>query len=160
MGEPIFKIEYLADRPALEPDLVRWYADAWAPWYGPGGAGDAASDLAACRNRDAIPLCLVALDENDQPVGTAALKSDSVGAETGSGPWLAALLVTPAERGKGIATALVARLEFEAERLGSSKIYTSTETAGRILTRRDWKKIGHTSSLRGQIDVYRKNLLS
>ena len=73
---------------------ARWY-------YGPGGPGDAEGDLAACRGRGALPICLVALNTNGDVLGTAALKTESVGGEIGAGPWLAALLVGKDHRGKG-----------------------------------------------------------
>ena len=45
----------------------------------PNGPGDAKSDLAACRSRDELPICLVALSMDGEVLGTAALKSESVG---------------------------------------------------------------------------------
>ena len=149
------RIVHLAEAPEAAPTLARWFVAEWAPWYGPGGAGDAEADLAACRSREALPICLVALSDGGDVLGTAALKTDSVGSELGVGPWLAAILVGPAHRRRGVGSALVAAIEGEAARLGFAAIYTSTDAAAAMLERRGWQAFGTTRSLRGPITVYR-----
>ena len=100
-----FRIVQLADAPDALPTLARWFVAEWAPYYGPGGPGDATADLEGCRNRDALPIALVALDDDGAVVGTAALKAESVGSEQAAGPWLAAFVVgrgaSPARRRHG-----------------------------------------------------------
>ena len=130
---------------------ARWY-------YGPGGPGDAESDLAACRGRGALPICLVALNTNGDVLGTAALKTESVGGEIGVGPWLAGLLVGKDHRGRGVGTALVEAIEQEALRLGFASIYTSTDSAAATMERRGWQALGSADSLRGPVAVYRRRV--
>lgn len=154
----IFRIAHLIDAPEAAPTLAQWFVDEWTPWYGPEGPGDAEADLAACHGRDVLPICLVALDTDSGVLGTAALKSESVGSETGAGPWLAALLVGRDHRGRGVATALVEAIENEARRLGYEWIYTSTDAAEDIMERRGWQVNGTTQSLRGPITIYRRYL--
>ena len=149
------RIVHLADAPEVLPTLIDWFVDEWTPWYGPGGGGDAANDLASCLNRDEIPLALVALDASEEVLGTAALKPESVGSETGSGPWLAALLVDREHRHRGIGTALIEAIEAEAWRLGFASLYTSTDVAESLLRRRGWQAVGTAESLRGTITIYR-----
>ncbi|MGI9412267.1 MAG: GNAT family N-acetyltransferase [Hyphomicrobiales bacterium] len=72
------------------------------------------------------------------------------------GPWLAAFLVGQAHRGQGIGTALVKGIEDEAKRLGIGAIYTSTDSAGGLLERLDWRSFGDTHSLRGPVEIYCK----
>ena len=120
--KPNFRIAHLIDAPGAAPVLARWFVAEWGPWYGPGGDGDAEADLAACRVRDALPLCLVALGPGDVVLGTAALRDESVGSELGVGPWLAGLLVAPEHRGRGVGAALVAAIEGEAANLGFAAI--------------------------------------
>ncbi len=148
-------IVHLLEAPELAPTLVRWFIEEWTPWYGPDGPGDAETDLAACRSRDELPICLVALNMDDEVLGTAALKSESVGSEFGVGPWLAAVLVGKDHQGKGVGTALVKAIEEEATRLGFDSIYTSTDTAEGILERRGWQAFGTTESIRGPVTIYR-----
>ena len=148
------RIVHLVDVPGVATTLAGWFIEEWRPWYGPDGPGDAERDLAACASRDALPFCLVALD-GDKPLGTAALKADSVGSELGFGPWLAAFLVETAHRRRGIGSALAAAIEAEAARLGFDAIFTSTDTAKGLLRRRGWQPCGTTQSLRGPVEIYR-----
>lgn len=152
---PPIRIVHLLEVPDIRPILERWFVEEWMPWYGPDGPGDARSDLAACHRLNDLPICLIALDGNNTPLGTVALKSDSVGSELGLGPWLAAMLVNKDHRGKGVGTALVQAIEEEAARLGFVAIYTSTDTAIGILERRGWKSLATTESIRGPLTVYR-----
>ena len=153
------RIVALADAPAAAAVLADWFIEDWTPWYGPGGDGDAAADLAACCRRDALPLALVALDRDGAVLGTAALKAEPVADEPGPGPWLAALLVGPDHHGRGIATKLVAAIEAEARRLGYREIYTSTNAADRIIAGRGWQAVDTAGSLRGPLTVYRRVLV-
>ncbi len=153
-----FRIVHLLETPKAAPTLVRLFVEEWSPWYGPDGLGDAESDLAACCSRNQLPICLVALDMDDEVLGTAALKSESVGSELGVGPWLAAFLVGKDQQGKGVGTALVEAIEEEAVRLGFKSIYTSTDTAEGVMERRGWHASGSTESLKGPITVYRRQV--
>ena len=153
------RIVHLVDAPEALPALVQWFIEEWAPWYGPGGDGDAEADLAACDSRDALPICLVALDGEGGVLGTASLRAESVGAELAPGPWLAAILVGKAHQGRAIGTALAAAIEDEARRLGFAAIYTSTDAAEGIMQRRGWQRIGTTMSLRGDVAVFRRRVL-
>ncbi len=152
------RILHLLEAPAAKPQLVRWFVEAWAPWFGPGGQGDAEADLAACADRDRLPLCLLALDGEDKPLGTAALKQESLGSELGYGPWLAALLVAPEHRGRGIGRALIEAIVAEARRLGHQALYTSSGLPPGRLWPRGWRPVGESQSLRGDITVYRLDL--
>lgn len=158
--EQTFRIAYLSDAPEVLPVLVRWFVQEWAPWYGPDGPGNAEHDLKAYCNRHDLPIGLIALSSENHVLGTATLKSESVGSELDVGPWLAAVLVGENHRGEGIGSALVEAIETEAQRFGFDALYTSTDTAGSILTRRHWEEFGITDSLRGPVIIYRKQFHS
>ena len=149
------RIDHLSQVPDAAETLERWFISEWMPWYGPEGEGDAKCDLAECSSRDALPLCLVARSSDGELLGTASLKAESVGSELGVGPWRAAVLVAKQHQGRGVGTALVAAIEKEGARLGFDSLYTSTDTADRILQRRGWRAIGGTDSLRGPVTIYR-----
>ncbi|MEE9586964.1 MAG: GNAT family N-acetyltransferase [Hyphomicrobiaceae bacterium] len=148
------RLDLLADVPEAIDVLERWYVEEWEPWYGPTGQGDARADLTASLSRNNLPICVVALNANDEVLGTASLKNDSVGSECGVGPWLAAVLVRSEHRGNRIGTQLVEAIEKEAVRLGYSQIFTSTDTAQSILKRRGWVPFGTANSLRGPLTIY------
>lgn len=150
------RFRHLCEVPEAASTLEQWFIAEWEPWYGPDGAGDAASDLAACRSRNDLPICLVALNAENEVVGTASLKHESAGSEHGVGPWLAAVLVGKTHEGQGIGTELVAAIEGEAARLGFETIYTSTESAKGIMQRRGWQPFATTETLRGNATVFRK----
>lgn len=152
------QIAHALDRAKLIPTLVEWFIAEWEPWYGAGGDGDAKADLAACSDRDALPVCLVALGPDDSLLGTVALRATSVGSELGFGPWLAGLLVETTQRGQGIGSALVAAIEDEAARLGYDAIYTSTDSAEGLMRQRGWTPVGSAPSLRGDTTVFRCDL--
>lgn len=148
-------IALLIDRPAALADLAALYVAEWTPWYGPNGAGDAEADLAACLNRATLPLAVVAQGPDGRVLGTAALKNESLGAELGYGPWLAAVVVDPACRGRGIGSALIAAVERQARTLGFAALYTSTDTARSLVERRGWTPLRRTlPSLRGPVWLY------
>lgn len=152
------KICHLIDVPQAVPVLAAWFVEEWRPYYGPDGPGDAEDDLRACMRKDALPICLVALDDQGDVLGTAALKHVSVGSDVADGPWLAAFLVGQAHRDRGVGTALVGAIEDAARDLGFDSVYTSTDGAGGIVERCGWRLVGDTQSLRGEVGVYCKTL--
>ena len=152
------RIAHLIEHPFAIPVLTRWFMDEWSPWYGPEGPGDAKRDLEECSRDDALPICLIALSGNKTVLGTGTLKAKSVGSKRSDGPWMSALLVSKDHRGKGIGTALIAAIEKEAQRLGFSSVYCSTNTAENTLQLRGWKADGTAETLRGPVPVYRLKL--
>ncbi len=152
------RIVPLAEVPDKIAELARWFVAEWEPYYGDDGPGDAMDDLAACCNRDALPIAFVALDAEGEPLGTAALKAESVGSKSGQSPWLAALLVDPDQRRCGVGTVLVAAIEAEARRMGFDALYVSTDAGENIVRKRGWQPLDTVSSLRGPITVYRCDL--
>ena len=152
------RIAHLIEPPFVIPVLTQWFMDEWTTWYGPGGSGNAKQDLEECSRRDALPICLIALSENGTVLGTGTLKSKSTGSKRSDGPWMSALLVSKNYRGKGIGTALIEAIEKEAQRLGFSSVYCSTNTAENTLQRRGWEADGTAETLRGPVPVYRLKL--
>ena len=150
-----YEIVYLADARDSIPALADLFVEEWAPYYGPGGPGDATADLEECCNIDSVPLALVAMSGEGTVLGTAALKSGSVGDDLCDGPWLAALVVVPGHRGAGCGSALIAAIERRAKHLGYPGLACSTDAGEKILRRRGWTHIGHSDSLRGSVPVYR-----
>ncbi len=88
----------------------------------------------------------------------AALKEGSVGSKPGQSPWLAAFLVGPQYRRRGVGTLLAAAIEEEARRLGFDALYISTDAAENIVKKRGWARLETVPSLRGPITVYTKRL--
>ncbi len=153
------RIYFLADDPERwVPPLERLFVDEWQPYYGAGAPGDAAADLRACCNRLHLPVALVAVNRAGEAIGAVALKEDSVGSQPGQSPWLAAFVVEPAWRGRGIGTRLVASIEVVASALGFEAVYVSTDVTAGIFSYRGWRRIGSATSLRGILNVFRLDL--
>lgn len=130
----------------LRPDLCEFFAEQfeteWPGWYGPDGKGDATMDLLAFANRDgALPVGVVALDDDGLPVGIAALRATSIDSYSHVGPWATSGYVIPEKRRAGIGSSLLTALVEEARRLGLSSIYCATATAVSLLEREGWNLI-------------------
>jgi GNAT superfamily N-acetyltransferase len=149
------RIVPLVDAQFAVPGLARWFVEEWRRYYGPDGPGDAEADLMASASRDRLPVAVVALDDEDRILGTAALKAVSAGGDIAPGPWLAPLLVGPEHRGRRVATALIAAIKRHARELGFSELFVSTAIPGGLFERRGGQRFGATGSLRGDVIVYR-----
>ena len=73
-----------------------------------------------------IPLSLLALADRE-PAGTVNLIQSDSKSRPDLHPWLAALVVVPKHRGKGIGSALCRALVAEAKRLGVSDLFLGTD---------------------------------
>lgn len=137
----VLTISPLALHRDLVPLLASWFVEEWPDWYGPGGRGDAVADLTAfATSQSTLPIGLIAFDEND-PVGVAALKPESLPTHRHLCPWAAAGLVLPSHRGRGIGAQLLGALVRQAAALGYSRVYCGTATAVSLLRRSGWSEL-------------------
>ncbi|MFP5356432.1 MAG: GNAT family N-acetyltransferase [Gemmatimonadota bacterium] len=131
----------LASHRNLVPLLAAWFIAEWPEWYGPGGRGDALADLTSfAASASTLPVGLVALVENE-PVGVAALKPESLPSHRHLGPWAAAGFVLPTYRGTGIGGSLLDALVARAGELGYPRVYCGTATATSLLRRSGWSEL-------------------
>jgi GNAT superfamily N-acetyltransferase len=155
------QIELLADHIEAIPILVRWFELEWAPYYGPNGPGDAQKDIADSCNRDKLPVSLVAISDG-KVCGTASLKAESVTTHKHLTPWLAALLVAPTFRRRGIANQLIAAVEEKARQLGFNSIYIGTgEGSGTpvsSLRNRGWEFVEKVPYFVSEVSIFKKAL--
>jgi predicted N-acetyltransferase YhbS len=82
--------------------------------------------LAQGRHRDALPLTLVALVD-DELRGVVNLVDNDDDVHTDWLPWLAGMVVAAPWRGQGIGSALARRLLDEARRMGYTRVYFGTD---------------------------------
>ena len=155
MRDDMVQIGYLADHPDLLPILREWFEREWADYYGPGGPGDAARDLAAYSGRDRLPIGLVAFRDGT-PCGLAALKGESIDTHPHLGPWAAAGLVLPEYRRMGIGARLLAALESLAWELGYPATYTGTSTSASLMERSGWELVERLEYHGEDLGIYRK----
>jgi predicted N-acetyltransferase YhbS len=154
-------VELLADHPQAIPILVEWFEREWAPYYGPGGPGDAHKDLLDACRRDELPVALVAISDG-QICGTAALKAESVSTHKHLTPWLAALLVAPRFRRRGIGERLIAAIEEKAKQLGFHGLYVGTGegsgTPESSIRKRGWAFVEKKPYFVSEVSIFQKAL--
>jgi predicted N-acetyltransferase YhbS len=122
-------IAHLFERPALRPAAAQLIYDEF--WVGKAGFSPAHFEgrLREAVDPGRLPLSLVACD-GDRFLGTINLIDNDDDRRTHLWPWLAALAVAPASRGRGIGTRLVERLLAESARLGIDRVYFGTDGPG------------------------------
>jgi GNAT superfamily N-acetyltransferase len=107
--------------------------------------------------REQLPVGLIAYVDG-QLCGITVLKADSLSTHTHLGPWVAAGLVAPPFRRRGIGFRLISTLEDVARRLGYSTIYAGTSTATGLLERRGWQFMERIRHGGEDVSIYQKGL--
>jgi predicted N-acetyltransferase YhbS len=126
----MLKITHLLHHPHLiEPVARMIYDEFWCDVVNGMSLDDLIMHLRTARNVDHIPLCLIALDD-EQFVGTVNLIENDDSQRTHLRPWLAAMVVREDKRGAGIGTALVEALLIEAHKLNIPTLYFGTDGPG------------------------------
>ena len=142
MSPPIARVVALRKCPEHCAFFARAFEDEWPDWYGPGGRGDAHADLLAFANPPGeLPVGVVALSPEGEPLGIAALKVTSIPGFDHLTPWATAGYVLAARRRQGIGALLIEALLSEASRLGYSAVYCATGTSASLLIRQGWSHI-------------------
>lgn len=120
------KIDHLFRHPRHLPLVAEWiYREFWAdrPGYSPEFFAGLLRDAA---DPDRIPLSLLALSDGE-PAGTINLIDNDDRSRPHLHPWLAALVVVPAFRKRGLGTLLVRSLLREAGRLGFREVFFGSD---------------------------------
>ncbi len=89
----------------------------------------------------AAPCCFVA-EEEGCPLGTATFDTEDLPSRRDLSPWLASVLVAPAHRRRGVASALVAHVEQAARRQGHRRLWLFTGDCAPFYAARGWAKAG------------------
>jgi len=119
------EIAYLADHPETVPALAVRLAEEWVSLVPEMSTERRRAMLEGQLHRDRLPIAWVALEEG-RPVGTAALRVRDLEDRPELTPWLGAMWVDPARRGRGIGRALCAAVEEKAAALGHRSLYLAT----------------------------------
>jgi GNAT superfamily N-acetyltransferase len=146
---------YLSDHQALIPTLRVWFETEWTPYYGPDGPGNAEADLLSFCNKNKMPIALVAFCGGEL-CATVALKHESITTHKHLSPWVAALLVEPRFRNKGVGTRVVAKIEKVAKELGLNKLYAGTSSAVGVLERNGWTFKERVPYFVDDVSIYEK----
>lgn len=131
------KIEYLADYPEFIPELARLHFAEWS-YLNPGEslAGKEVYLKSLC-GRKGVPSFIIAIEDGEL-VASASLIAQDMDDRPHLTPWLADVFVKPEYRGRGIATSLIQRIEFEAVSAGITRLYLYTPDAEKLYQKLGW----------------------
>ena len=135
-------LDYLANHPESIPQLADWSYAEWRHLYDQRKMTlpDVVAGLHRRANIVALPLTIVAISDG-AVVGTGALLKEDLPTRAQLTPWLAAMFVVPEHRGQGIASAIIARLVDEAQRLALQRLYLWTSSAAPLYARLGWSEL-------------------
>lgn len=148
---------FLADRPELVPTVAQWWFDEW-PRDG-ARLDDLVRRLTSSLHKDTIPVQVIALDAGSV-VGSAALKHHELEEQYPDlENWIGSVFVAEGARGKGIASALCARVIDLALRFRVPALHLQTrDTTGGLYARLGWQTIGRTISEGRDMLIMKKKL--
>jgi len=136
-GETPVRIDELADHPDLVEMLAGWH---WTAWGEPGTLLDWIETLRGRAHRDRIPTTFVAM-VGEEPIGSVSIVERDMSSHPDLGPWLAAVYVAPAFRGRAVGSELVRRAVWRAAELGAERVYLYTDDAQVFYERLGWSTI-------------------
>ena len=135
-------IDYLANHPQHIATLAKWHQQQWHNISPHLDTNKRISHLSAHHNVAAIPVTLIAQQQN-QLIGSASLVEDDMQDRPQYSPWLASVYVDPAYRQQGIASTLISDIITQARLLELPQIYLFTADQSEFYAKRDWKTIEH-----------------
>lgn len=121
--------------------VAQWTYDAWGGLYPEESRMQWIENVRSQCGDGGVPSVFVAVvveAGEELPVGTASLTAQDMSARPELTPWLASVFVPPAWRGRGIASALVARVEAEARDAGFDRCHLYTPDQQRLYARLGW----------------------
>jgi predicted N-acetyltransferase YhbS len=139
-----FEIDYLARHEQCLPLIAEWQLAAFGYLYPTDTLADRMTRLAGSLSTGALPLALVALSNEGEPVGSASLQAVNVTHDHLS-PWLSSVVVPSCYRGQGIASALALWAVKEARRLCLPKVYVLTPDNEALYARLGWERFDVTT---------------
>ncbi len=124
-------ITTIRDRPDLLTVVAGWLWAEFLHWD---------HTLAETRGLITLPRPFESfvLLRDGRPPGTASLRPDDLSEQPDLTPWLAGVYVLPQARGRGVARALIAAVEGEAQAAGLNPLWLYTHTAESLYARLGW----------------------
>jgi predicted N-acetyltransferase YhbS len=141
------RIELLADCPQHVACVAAWQQAEFGYLAPTTTLEQREARLRAALQGGGLPLTVVAVSGAGVPVGAATLQAQTI-THPHLTPWLSTVVVPPAWRGQGIASALSLRIASEAARLGFPTIYLFTPHNASLYRRLGWQPVD-VAELRG-----------
>jgi predicted N-acetyltransferase YhbS len=131
------RLEYLADCVSHLPKLAQWHHAEFGYLNPANTAERYVERLTASLQKSNLPTTFIAL-QDDTLLGSASLVRQTITHQHFS-PWLSSVYVDPQHRGRGIASALVGRVEKAAAAMGSERIYLFTPSSEKLYASLGWQ---------------------
>ncbi len=153
--------DYLANHTRFVPVLTDYMYAHWRSLLE--AVGKSRDDFALsmqdhCRI-GSLPLALVAF-QDDQVLGTIALKPQDLDIRPDLTPWLGGLFILAEYRRRGIGSLLITRMVAEAEKLGLPCLYLWTPSAESLYVRHGWKLLERVPYYEYTISIMFRSLRS
>lgn len=131
------RVVTLAEEPHWAQQVIDWHMDEWmAGW---GWPRSRVADYVLATTQHGAAETIFVLVDGDLPVGTAGLAVDDLPSRLDLTPWLAALFVAPAARGRGHATRLIRAVESLARAQGAGTLWLFTWSTVELYERLGWR---------------------
>jgi GNAT superfamily N-acetyltransferase len=148
----------LRDRPDLVPVVAKWAHEEF--WSYAGKSLEETQRLFTPVPRSGwLPRTFVLLD-GETPLGTASIVEHDLERRPELGPWLAALVVDQAARGRGHSRVLVRFIEDFARQNGVDTLWLFTWSAEALYAKLDWQPVERLEQNGHNIVVMNRNLSS
>lgn len=134
------RIENIANHPDVVGTVARWQWDEWGHLDPTDSLAARVTSLRDQTDPTRIPTTYLALD-GDVPLGSASLVAYDMSTHRELSPWLASVYVTPAARGRGVASALVRHAVGQAAAMGVTRLYLFTEDARGLYEKLGWQAL-------------------
>ncbi len=152
------RLEYLADCASHLPQLAQWHHAEFG-YLNPANTAEHYVDrLTASLQKSDLPITFIAL-QDDTLLGSASLVRQTITHQHLS-PWLSSVYVDPQHRGRGIASALVGRVEQAAAAMGSERIYLFTPSSEQLYAILGWQLIEYAKHNDLNIAIMSKALMA
>lgn len=133
------RIDYLEHHQCHLPTVAAWQQAEFS-YLAPAVTMEQRIDrLRATAQRQSLPLTLIALDEEGMPVGAASILIKTI-THPHLSPWLSSVVVPPASRGQGIASALSLQAATVAGQLGFDALHLFTPRNESLYQRLGWEE--------------------
>ncbi|RUO81064.1 hypothetical protein CWI84_02840 [Idiomarina tyrosinivorans] len=144
-----------------QPAVADLLVQQWADIYRQLGMSDAdVHAMIESRCTDTVPFFLIALDEQERLLGCGAVKDSELFTDANLEPWLAAIVVTPEGRGRGVGSKIVRACEQRAAQHGIRTLYLSTDQAEAFYQKLGWERIDYRQSLGVEVALMKRELSS
>lgn len=125
-----FDIFYLAEKPECISACAAWAYGRWGVQRQNSSLDRALQKFSDGAQKEALPLTIISIDKKlGTPIGMGSLwENDGIHWPEVT-PWIASVFTLYRYRNKGVAKAIIGRLEKEAKRLGFKEVYLQSGSA-------------------------------